>query len=417
MKNYNTIISERQDRGEVITPENLIKEMLDKLPQEVFKSKITTFLDPCFGTGSFLKAIGLRLKKYGHSTENINSRLFGFEVDSRMFNETKCKFNGITINKQDFLNTDINMKFDVIVGNPPFQAPGNFKGSTLLWPAFYEKADSILKENGYLYFLSPYTWASAINDDSKNSKVSLCNFSTSELLNFDLTPNNYFNVGSSTISTALFCKNKKASTDVNIRFSDSVEVKMDISDLDFIPMKVCSNYDISIFNTVINNDLQKFELLNQTFGKGIRSSKNNLSESGNNDLVHKSYYTWSNYKKNKFLWSYSKGLYSDIPKIILFYSNDCSFVYDTGSAGLGHLTAGIPCSSIEEYNNAMTIFDSKLFSFVSKFKPYKGTHGGKPATVKHFPKLSFSKSWTNQEIYDYFNLTQEEINYIENAVK
>jgi hypothetical protein len=415
--NYNTIISERQDRGEVITPISLVEEMLNKLPKEVFESKTTTFLDPCFGTGTFLKAIGLRLKAYGHSTENINSRLFGFEVDSRMFNETKRKFQGINIIKQDFLNTDINMKFDVVIGNPPFQAPGNFKGSTLLWPAFYEKADSILKENGYLFFLSPYTWASAINEDSKNSKVSLCNFNTSELLNFDLTPNNHFKVGSSTISSALFCKNKKLSTNVNIKFSAGVKLKMDISNLDFIPMHVYSNNDISIFNKVINNDLEKFELLNTTFGRGVRSSKDNLSESPNKDLTYKSYYTWSNYKKNKFLWSSSKGLYHDTAKIVLFYSNDCSFVYDNGSAGLGHLTAAIPCDSIEEYNNAMTIFDSKLFEFVSKFKPYKGTHGGKPAIVKHFPKLSFDKSWTNQEIYEYFNLTQEEIDYVENAIK
>ena len=365
----------------------------------------------------YMSGIGLRLKKHGHSTENINSRLFGFEVDSRMFNETKRKFSSINIIKQDFLNTNIDMKFDVIIGNPPFQAPGNFKGSTLLWPSFYEKADSLLKENGYLFFLSPYTWSSAINEESKNSKVSLCNFNTSELLNFDLTPNSHFNVGSSTISSALFCKNKKSSTNVNVKFSDSVELKMDISDLDFIPMNVYSTHDISIFDKVINNDLQKFELLNSTFGKGIRSSKNNLSESSKDDLIYKSYYTWSNYKKNKFLWSNYKGLCHDTPKIVLFYSNDCSFIYDKGSAGLGHLTAGIPCNSIREYENAMTIFNSKLFNFVSKFKPYKGTHGGKPATVKHFPKLSFNKTWTDLEIYKYFNLTKEEIDYIENAVK
>ena len=78
--NYNFTISERQDRGEVITPESLVEEMLDKLPQEVFKSETTTFLDPCFGTGSFLKGVVLRLSANGHSTENINSRVFGFEI-------------------------------------------------------------------------------------------------------------------------------------------------------------------------------------------------------------------------------------------------------------------------------------------------------------------------------------------------
>ena len=46
--NYNTIISERQDRGEVITPKSLVEEMIDKLPKEVFESETTTFLRSMF---------------------------------------------------------------------------------------------------------------------------------------------------------------------------------------------------------------------------------------------------------------------------------------------------------------------------------------------------------------------------------
>ena len=33
------------------------------------------------------------------------------------------------------------------------------------------------------------------------------------------------------------------------------------------------------------------------------------------------------------------------------------------------------------------------------------------------PKIDLSKSWTDEELYKYFNLTQEEIDYIESQVK
>jgi type I restriction-modification system DNA methylase subunit len=55
------------NNGEVFTPELLVEEMLNQLPEELFISNTTTFLDPCFGTGTFLKAIVNKLKKYGHN--------------------------------------------------------------------------------------------------------------------------------------------------------------------------------------------------------------------------------------------------------------------------------------------------------------------------------------------------------------
>ena len=46
---------------EVFTPPKVVNEMLDMLPQEIFRSKETTFLDPCAKTGVFLREITKRL--------------------------------------------------------------------------------------------------------------------------------------------------------------------------------------------------------------------------------------------------------------------------------------------------------------------------------------------------------------------
>lgn len=48
---------------EVFTPPDVANKMLDMLPQEIFKSKTTTFLDPACKSGIFLREIAKRLLK------------------------------------------------------------------------------------------------------------------------------------------------------------------------------------------------------------------------------------------------------------------------------------------------------------------------------------------------------------------
>ena len=46
---------------EVFTPPELVNQLLDMLPQDLFKSPDTTFLDPACKTGVFLREIAKRL--------------------------------------------------------------------------------------------------------------------------------------------------------------------------------------------------------------------------------------------------------------------------------------------------------------------------------------------------------------------
>ena len=46
---------------EVFTPPKLVSDILDMLPQELFASKETTFLDPVSKSGVFLREIAKRL--------------------------------------------------------------------------------------------------------------------------------------------------------------------------------------------------------------------------------------------------------------------------------------------------------------------------------------------------------------------
>lgn len=143
----------------------LVDEILDQLPSEVWSSSTSTFLDPAIAGGQFVRAIEQRLRKAGHSNKNIASRVYGYESNRMRINFAVNKYDlvGTYLNK-DFLEENNVMKFDVIVGNPPFnsnkkskdtaQGDGGTGGNSRLYKHFRAKSLDVLKDNGYLAFVS-----------------------------------------------------------------------------------------------------------------------------------------------------------------------------------------------------------------------------------------------------------------------
>jgi len=92
--NGNASIAERFKKvfGEVFTPPQLVNEMLDKLPQEVWLDPTKTWLDPACGTGNFLIEVYSRLmdslkeiipseqEREQHILEN---QIYGVELQER----------------------------------------------------------------------------------------------------------------------------------------------------------------------------------------------------------------------------------------------------------------------------------------------------------------------------------------------
>lgn len=72
----------------------------------------------------------------------------------------KCKY--VKISKPSDLEK--NMKFDVIVGNPPYSDENNRKGKNKLWIDFINKSFSLLKDNGKLTLVTPNGWISSTNN-------------------------------------------------------------------------------------------------------------------------------------------------------------------------------------------------------------------------------------------------------------
>ena len=417
--NYNFTISERQDRGEVITPESLVEEMLDKLPQEVFKSETTTFLDPCFGTGSFLKGVVLRLSANGHSTENINSRVFGFEINNKMFNETKRKFRGINIVKQDFLNTDINMKFDVIIGNPPYQSSDERRDGAI-WPEFVKKGIMYLNEGGYLSFLTPSSWAADSSDktlsfESTATVAGLKNLMLKYLdlthVSFGETVNKHFNVGA---DISLFIGIKNKSNRLTEILTDSGISRINLRDYDFIPFNLNQNIISILEKTIFSKNY--FEVLYGTYKLRVKNTST-TSTTYSDEFKWKFANTSAKYSKGIYGYSNYKTEYHDKPKVVWSNSGYNKPFSDVGDIGLGDHTRAIPLDVNEHDSLIWYLENSKLIKFLSSMKNVGGYVIGYSVISECLPKIKLRKEMEDNYVYSQFNLTQEEIDYIENAVK
>ena len=162
----------RKEHGEVMTPSNLVEEMLDKLPNELFINPNLKWLDPCNGVGTFpayiIKRLMIGLKdfieddcdRYKHIIENM---IYVCEIQPLRLFLFHCTFDftdeyELNTYNNSFLEKDFNKhmtdvwgveKFDIVLGNPPYKVGVHHK--------FVAKSFELLNDGGHLLFVHPST--------------------------------------------------------------------------------------------------------------------------------------------------------------------------------------------------------------------------------------------------------------------
>lgn len=174
----------KEEFGEVPTPTSLINDMLNRLPQSVWKDPNKTWLDPATGIGSFQLLVYDRLmrgleswqpiseKRHDHIIRNM---LFLCEINPTSVKQAKKYFGqNSNIIKGDFLKHDFSTtKFDIILGNPPFNEGQNIediskRGSgNQIWIDFVEKSLDLLSPSGLLLFIHPPGWRKPTTESSR----------------------------------------------------------------------------------------------------------------------------------------------------------------------------------------------------------------------------------------------------------
>ncbi len=190
--NYLGLYSNMGSEASPGTPRQLANEMLDRLPAALWSDPNKTFLDPSMTNGMFYFLMVERLfdglaekipDPYKRITHILTKQVWGYEMNEAPFEFVKKMLNkqfgiGSSINIEpnlcynNILDEELNMKFDVVVMNPPYQAPqeadGKRGGSDLLWHKFVKNSiSSFTKSSGYICAVHPSGWRKPPSERSK----------------------------------------------------------------------------------------------------------------------------------------------------------------------------------------------------------------------------------------------------------
>lgn len=477
---------------EVFTSPKIANEMLDMLPQELFESPDTKFLDPCTKSGVFLREIAKRLlvgleKKIPDLQTRINhiftNQLYGiaitqltsllsrrsvycsktangkysivenfigdvgnikFDKIKHTFKDHKCEFCGVGDNVDTYIRDDsmethayqfihtykpeeiFNMKFDVIIGNPPYQLEdgGAQASATPLYDKFVLQAKKLNPR--YLTMIIPSRWFAGGKglDDFRDEML---HDNRLRIIHDFLDSSDCFSGVEIKGGVCFFLwdRDNKGLCEVNTHDKDKIISKR-------IRPLLEENSDVFIRYNESISILNKVQKLKEISFSSIVSSRKPFGLSTN----------FSDYLKtgdDSYVKVYGNKFIGYLPKDYLITRNEDWVnnwkIFTPKAVGSGnskddmikpiigqpntictetYIVIG-PFTSEQECKNVCSYINTKFFHFLLTLR--KVTQDATSKVYSFIPMQDFSKPWTDKELYEKYKLTQEEISFIESMVR
>lgn len=476
---------------EVFTPPTLANQVLDLLPQELFCNPNTTFLDPFTKSGVFLREIVKRLdrglaqqipnrqKRIDHI---MHKQVFGIaltELTSLLSRRTlycskransqhsvsyfdneqgnllyqplkhtwvngKCKYCGASKEVYDrgdqseqyayqFIHTDkpekiFNMKFDVIIGNPPYQLnDGGGTGSSAI-PLYHKFVEQAMRLNPrYLSMIIPARWYAGGKglDDFREAILNSMQFKyiVDYANSADCFPGVIIAGG---VCYFLWERDYKGKCTISNIQGDTI-VSSEARRLNEYPTFVRDNMAVKIIRKVMNSSTSLASKVHSRNCFSVISSFTGHSTKKEGDIVlhslkGKSYISRHEYlDRDNILNRYKviitkamsggnkpslDGNYQVISSLCILNPKEiCTETYLCLS----------DFHKLSEAENMVSYVKTKFFRFLL-LQSLTSINISKEKFA-FIPIVDFSKKWTDDELYKKYNLTNKEIEAIELMIK
>lgn len=476
---------------EVFTPPNVVNQMLDMLPQELFQSPDTTFLDPACKTGVFLREIAKRLNEglkdqipdlqqridhifqkqlFGIAITELTSLLsrrgvycskypnsdysvsrfkdaqgnIRFKRTEHKWKDGKCVYCGasqaqyargdeLETHAYEWIHTTIpeeifKMKFDVIIGNPPYQLSdgGNGASAKPIYNLFVEQSKKL--QPSFLVMITPSRWFNGgkgldsfreamLGDrhithlvDYQNAKDCFPGISIGGGVSYflwerdkeaDCTITNIVNGSSNTMIRPL------NQYPVFVRYNESIAIIDKVKKLkeDSIVKVISSRNPFGLPTNERGDDKKYVDSISLYSSKGLSYIQRSLIKQGS-ELIDKFKIMISRVTSEHAGEPDKDGAYKVIAKIQLLKPDEvCTDSY----------IVACPSDNIDFTTNCFNYLKTKLVRFLI-LQSLSSINLSRDR-YEFVPIQDFSKPWTDEELYAKYDLTQEEIDFIESMIK
>lgn len=501
---------------EVFTPPELANKVLDLLPQDLFRDPNTTFLDPVSKSGVFLREIVKRLDRglesqipdrqeridhilhtqvYGLAITELTSYLsrrslycskhangkysvsqFNNESGNVLYanrNHTwengKCKYCGASQAAYDrgpeaeqyaymFIHTDNPkqffgiMKFDVIIGNPPYQMSfglegGNSANAKSIYNLFISQAIKLSPR--YLTMITPSRWmtktAQGIPEEWVDSMLNDHHFRVMHDYEdaSECFPGVEIKGG---VNYFLWDKDYDGVCNYYFHAKQAEEpiIRKDFLDGKKAGVVIRSPRAYSIIERIEKEEGRYYSDTSKNFS-GLVSPKHFFDDS---ELLTSNWHDYKDKQSSEYSIKYYLNLNrertfrwispSQLPKNKATKDLHKVFIPAAGGSGNDDIILGKPfygepnsvCSQtflVIGYDPSMPALSKKncdsIISYIrTKFFRYlvsikKKTQNGPRGVYQFVPMQNFSHPWTDEMLYEKYKLTSEEIAFIESMIR
>jgi site-specific DNA-methyltransferase (adenine-specific) len=298
-------------------------------------------------------------------------------------------------------------KFDVVVMNPPYQddASTNTKN---LWPKFVDTALSLTRADGVVAAITPRTWTT----NEMYERVFLANQTL--YINIDECARHFPTVNS-TFSWFVIKKGVMSTGAVDIITADGVtqHIQLPVSGLGAKSSGALTILDKASTGSYFD-PFTSYRYHTDRFTKnhdtGIARTESNTHPY---EILHKQA---ADGTRTVFFADQPDDKQHQVPRVItsLWVGRWKDMLVSADIATCQQFIQ-FRTQTVEQAHVLRTVLQSKLYTFIM----LNTVSGGSLTmrSVRYFPVVDLSHPWTDNELYQHFKLTQDEIDLIERTVK